>query len=586
MFSTSRSSTAVNNHAKAKDAPTRRMDRNDKMLLRTSDWVDNSEKSLRLEDKVSLADAKAAFLQGLVVYVGKVHFARGTYVGIQLTGPSIGRGTCNGVYQGKKYFADVGKNNGIMAPINKVHRRLAMKTGDPLVDRAQQRRASEEARMADLQFVDALTESRSLAMLREAEERHNKKTLAGLMGMVKEETHITRLKQLRLAELMRSRGQDPDYVITAVEGDINAPDLKYASRDSPLQQCDLDLAEGLEYTQQNFCLSDPTLPDNPITFASQSFLNMTGYDLNEILGKNCRFLQGDETDQYAVYRIRLSIEEGSDCHVCLTNYRKDGSKFYNRLFMTALRDTKGRIKNYLGVQCEVSKEVALRINSEEKEKLENRLYAARMKATEEMSEHSTSQHGSNPRRSTTSGGGLRGSANSTTSRGGDLRGSANSTTSNGMPRVSSRGSLTSVQSSGSSGVRRSSSKGSLSGQPQQQQSTSGSSNIRRSTSRNSLAGYQRTTSRGHLAGMGGESDSARRSTTRRRSVGEFDVGVDIDEQHYYKELDHAHKPPRRLSADYSTASPTSESVGSMSYADTLDPEADVTAEDVAALYGS
>ena len=140
-------------------------------------------------------------------------------------------------------------------------------------------------------------------------------------------------------------------------------------------------------TQQNYCLSDPTLPDNPITFASQAFLNMTGYNLNEILGKNCRFLQGEDTDEYAVYRIRLSIKEGADCHVVLLNYRKDGTPFYNRLFMTALRDTKGRVKNYLGVQCEVSEAVAKRINSEEKTKLENKLKATRVSNTQDMSEH-------------------------------------------------------------------------------------------------------------------------------------------------------------------------------------------------------
>lgn len=363
---------------KSNDPPTRRMNRNDKMLMKTCEWDGDNSLDLRLEDKVSLANVNAAFLQGLVVYVGPVKFAEGTWVGIQLTGPSIGRGDCNGVFKGKKYFADVGKNNGIMAPANKVSKRLAMKTGDAQVDEAQLKRQSEEARMADLEFIDALTQTRALAMLKINEEKQ-KGRFAGMF--TKEETHITRLKHLRMAELCRSRGLDPG------EEKIAEPNLKYASRDSPLQGCDLELAEGLEMTQQNYCLSDPTLPDNPITFASQAFLNMTGYNLNEILGKNCRFLQGKGTDEYAVYRIRLSIAEGADCHVVLLNFRKDGTPFYNRLFMTALRDTKGRVKNYLGVQCEVSEKVAKRINKEEKAKLEARLKASRNESTEEMSEH-------------------------------------------------------------------------------------------------------------------------------------------------------------------------------------------------------
>jgi len=362
---------------KKNQPPTRRMDRNDKALMRTCEWDGENDLNLRLEDRVSLANAKAAFLQGLVVYVGKVHFAEGVWVGVQLTGPSIGRGDCNGIYKGKRYFADVGKNNGIMAPANKVSRRLGMKTGDEKVDEAQRKRVSEEARLADLEFIDALTQTRALAMLKLSEQKE-KGAFAGVFN--KEETHIARLKQLRMAELLRARGQDP------ADEALPEPNLKYAPRDAPLQACDLEFAEALESTQQNFCLSDPALPDNPITFASQSFLNMTGYNLNEILGKNCRFLQGDDTDDYAVYRIRLSIKEGSDCHVVLLNYRKDGSPFYNRLFMTALRDTKGRIKNYLGVQCEVSKETAMRINKEEKIKLEAKLKVTRISSTEDMSE--------------------------------------------------------------------------------------------------------------------------------------------------------------------------------------------------------
>ena len=66
-----------------------------------------------------------------------------------------------------------------------------------------------------------------------------------------------------------------------------------------------------------------------------------------------------------VDRIRQSIVEGADCHVCLLNYRKDGTAFYNRLFMTALRDNKGRIKNYLGVQCQIDEERAHKINDQE-----------------------------------------------------------------------------------------------------------------------------------------------------------------------------------------------------------------------------
>jgi PAS domain-containing protein len=78
-------------------------------------------------------------------------------------------------------------------------------------------------------------------------------------------------------------------------------------------------------SQQNFAISDPTLPDNPIVFVSQGFLELTGYTMSECLGRNCRFLQGPGTDQKAVEVIRRGIADGVDTSVCLLNYRADGS---------------------------------------------------------------------------------------------------------------------------------------------------------------------------------------------------------------------------------------------------------------------
>jgi dynactin complex subunit len=109
----------------ATQVPLRRVTKNDEAILNTANWVDKSE--LCLEDKVSVADSRAVFLQGLGVYVGKVHFAEGAWDGIQLSGPSIGKSNCDGSYEGNKYFAHVGKNNGVMAPISKVNKRLNRK---------------------------------------------------------------------------------------------------------------------------------------------------------------------------------------------------------------------------------------------------------------------------------------------------------------------------------------------------------------------------------------------------------------------------------------------------------------------------
>ena len=117
------------------------------------------------------------------------------------------------------------------------------------------------------------------------------------------------------------------------------------------------IVSALSGSQQNFAISDPTLPDNPIVYVSQGFLDLTGYTLDQVLGRNCRFLQGPGTDQSAVEVIRKGIADGVDTSVCLLNYRADGSPFWNQFFVAALRDAENNVVNYVGVQCEVSKAI-------------------------------------------------------------------------------------------------------------------------------------------------------------------------------------------------------------------------------------
>ncbi|GMH71080.1 hypothetical protein TrRE_jg11126 [Triparma retinervis] len=107
--------------------------------------------------------------------------------------------------------------------------------------------------------------------------------------------------------------------------------------------------------KENFAISDPSLPDNPIVYVSQGFLDLTGYKLDQVLGRNCRFLQGPGTDQSAVDVIRKGLREGVDTSVCLLNYKADGTPFWNQFFVAALRDAEGNVVNFVGVQCEVSK---------------------------------------------------------------------------------------------------------------------------------------------------------------------------------------------------------------------------------------
>jgi len=158
-----------------------------------------------------------------------------------------------------------------------------------------------------------------------------------------------------------SKHLGPDVTNTLISQSLNAQSAEQdlitgtaQNANKVLDDPDFNFVKALQTAQQNFVVTDPSLPDNPIVYATQGFLNLTGYTLDQVLGRNCRFLQGPETDPRAVEKIRKAIEAGTDMSVCLLNYRVDGTTFWNQFFIAALRDTTGNITNYVGVQCKVS----------------------------------------------------------------------------------------------------------------------------------------------------------------------------------------------------------------------------------------
>ncbi|BBN04325.1 protein MpLLP [Marchantia polymorpha subsp. ruderalis] len=105
--------------------------------------------------------------------------------------------------------------------------------------------------------------------------------------------------------------------------------------------------------QQSFVLADPNLPDMPIVHASDLFLHLTGYSREEVVGRNCRFLQGPDTDPAAVEQIRESIRQDKPCSVRILNYRKDRRPFWNLLHLSPVRSCGGKVAFYVGVQLQV-----------------------------------------------------------------------------------------------------------------------------------------------------------------------------------------------------------------------------------------
>ena len=101
-------------------------------------------------------------------------------------------------------------------------------------------------------------------------------------------------------------------------------------------------------------ISDVRLPDRPLVYINRAFESMTGYLAKDVLGKNCRFLQGADTQQPEIGRLRDAISRGVDCEVVIRNYCKDGTLFWNSLRVAPLRDSSGTVTHFIGIQTDVT----------------------------------------------------------------------------------------------------------------------------------------------------------------------------------------------------------------------------------------
>ena len=120
-------------------------------------------------------------------------------------------------------------------------------------------------------------------------------------------------------------------------------------------------AAAVRATRMPMIITDPAQTDNPIVFVNEAFQKLSGYSREEIIGRNCRFMQGPETDQDTVAALRRAIGMGEDIDVEILNYRKDGSTFWNALYLSPVRDDAGRIRFFFASQLNVTERVETRL---------------------------------------------------------------------------------------------------------------------------------------------------------------------------------------------------------------------------------
>ena len=101
-------------------------------------------------------------------------------------------------------------------------------------------------------------------------------------------------------------------------------------------------------------ITDPKLWDNPIVYVNPAFERISGYATDEVIGRNCRILQADDRDQPALEELRVALREERECRVVLRNYRKDGTPFWNELYVSPIHDEESRLTNFVGVQNDIT----------------------------------------------------------------------------------------------------------------------------------------------------------------------------------------------------------------------------------------
>ncbi len=149
--------------------------------------------------------------------------------------------------------------------------------------------------------------------------------------------------------LVNQRVDGKEIEVTTQESRIDNEIHRISASNDPF-------AAAVRATRMPMLITDPTQPDNPIVFMNDAFTKLTGYTRDDVMGQNCRFLQGPGTSREDVTRIRNSIARRESIEIDLLNYRKDGTTFWNRLLISPVFNEEGELSYFFASQFDVSPE--------------------------------------------------------------------------------------------------------------------------------------------------------------------------------------------------------------------------------------